>query len=108
MPNPCVREYNKSERLTYIHGPDTEKTTQGISDILFKGQNNDLFMIFNTSEVSVVNLKPDDKAWKLGVLNLNPEDKQSLPFPGHHYEAQNAFESLKDISKDAVGHIQVE
>ena len=65
-------------------------------------------MIFNTSEVSVVNLKPDDKAWKLGVLNLNPEDRNSSPFPGHHYEAQNAFESLKDISKDAVGHIQVE
>ena len=105
MPNPCVREYNKSERLTYIHGPDNEKTTQGISDILFKGQNNDLFMIFNTSEVSVESYKPDDGTWKLGVLNLNPEDKRSLPFPSHHYDAQDAFDSVKGINKEAVGHI---
>ena len=65
-------------------------------------------MIFNDSEVSVDTLKPDDKAWRLGVLKLDPEDKLSSSFPGHHYVSQHAFEIIKNISKEAVGHIEVD
>ena len=49
-------------------------------------------MIFNPSHTSAKTLKPVDiTGWKLGILNLEPEDNNDLPFPAQHYEAQSAF-----------------
>ena len=63
-------------------------------------------MIFNTGEVDKKELELDGNFWKLGVLNLTPnEDEPSLPLPAHHYDDQDAFEIKKDLSKEAVNHI---
>ena len=37
VPNPCVREYARSEYGSYIHG-ETSKTTVSVSQVLFEGQ----------------------------------------------------------------------
>ena len=43
-------------------------------------------MIFNTSKVDKKSLKPvDKKKWKLGVLDIEPESSNSLPFVAHDY-----------------------
>ena len=45
-------------------------------------------MIFNPSHTGENTLKPVDlTGWKLGILNLEPEDSNDLPFPAQHYEA---------------------
>ena len=46
VPNPCVREFTRSERKCYIN--TTEMTTISCCEILFKGDD-DLFLIFNPS-----------------------------------------------------------
>ena len=61
VPNPCVREYARSERNVYIHGNESEKTKISVTEILFKGGQDDLFMIFNTSKVDEKDLEPADK-----------------------------------------------
>ena len=89
VPNPCVREYARSERNVYIHGVDSEMTKISISDVLFKGANGELFMIFNTSNIDHNSLEPENQnAWKLGVLDVEPKSETSLPLPAHHYDAE--------------------
>ena len=52
------------------------------------GDQDELFMIFNPSHTGENTLKPVDlTGWKLGILNLEPEDSNDLPFPAQHYEA---------------------
>ena len=50
VPNPCVRELGRSDRKTYLNS-QAERTTISICQVLFKGQDNDLFMFFNPSEI---------------------------------------------------------
>lgn len=75
VPNPCVREYARSERNVYIHGNESEKTKISVTEVLFKGGKDDLFMIFNTSKIDENELEPSDKnCWKLGILDLDPKE----------------------------------
>ena len=49
-------------------------------------------MIFNPSHTGENTLKPADiTGWKLGILNLEPNDNEESSFPAHHYEDKNAF-----------------
>ena len=70
MPNPCVREYARSKYGSYILEGD-EKTTVSVCQVLFKGHQNELFMIFNDGSIDPVTFEPANKLkWKLGILNL--------------------------------------
>ena len=69
VPNPCVREYARSERRNFIE--NSEVTSLSICQILFKGED-DLFLIFNPSETDKTSLLPKEKdSWRLGILNLD-------------------------------------
>ena len=82
--NPLVREYARSERK--IYNDTGESTSLSICQILFKGANNDLFLIFNPTDVDDKTLSPSDEfAWRLGILNLNPAVKFG-PFAEHDYK----------------------
>ena len=75
MPNPCVRELGRSERKTYLNS-QSDKTTISICQVLFKGQDNELFMFFNPSQVDET-LRPDKDEWQLGVLNIEIDEAES-------------------------------
>ena len=68
-------------------------------------------MIFNTSKIDQKELEPVDKnSWKLGILDLEPKEHQSQPFPKQHYanEGINAFgNKIYPVSKAIVDKIQV-
>lgn len=113
VPNPCVREYARSERNIYIHSENSDLTKISIADVLFKGANDELFMIFNTSQIEHESVHPSLKPkngdeWKLGLLNLEPRDVTSQPFPAHHYDAQQSFiGKIHAINEEVVDKIQV-
>lgn len=83
MPNPCVREYARSERNSYIHGDDLDVTTLSVYEVLFKGQGNELFMMFNPGEIVDKTLRPEPDKWRLGILNLSADRDwgDNRPFP---------------------------
>ena len=58
VPNPCVREYARSMRNSYIHKKTSEETTINVCEILFKGQD-EVFMLFNPSPIDKKTLRPD-------------------------------------------------
>ena len=68
-------------------------------------------MIFNTSNVDGKELEPADKnCWKLGILDLEPKELQSQPFPKQNYANEDikAFgDQIYPISKAIVDKIQV-
>ena len=83
--NPMVREYARSERN--IYNDSGGNTSLSICQILFKGANDDLFLIFNPTKVDYESLSPEDEsAWRLGILNLEPTTKTG-PFADHDYKS---------------------
>ena len=63
VPNPCVRELGRSERPCYIHGKDAERTTISVCQVLFKGEEDDLFLLFNPGKIDEKTLEPDKNTW---------------------------------------------
>jgi hypothetical protein len=71
--------------------------------VLFKGQDDELFMIFNPSKVNKYTLKPEDKSqWKLGILQLEPPSDENFAMPLHHYEEQEAFDKVYQLDDKIV------
>lgn len=74
--------------------------------MLFKGQDDELFMIFNPSKVNDSTLKPEDKSqWKLGVLELDPPSDENFAMPHHHYEERDAFDEIYQLDDKIVSKI---
>ena len=80
-----------------------------ICQILFKGANDDLFLIFNPTSVNDDTLSPkDESAWRLGILNLKPTAKTG-PFADHDYKSISAFTNefpLKTLGKEVGKEIE--
>ena len=101
VPNPCVREYARSERFNFIE--NNEQTSVSICQILFKGGKDDLFLIFNTSKYGK-NLQQLEEpfAWRLGILNLEKQ-VYSEAFTEHDYISAKAFEHIFPLDELKTG-----
>ena len=108
VPNPCVRECARSERKCYIHGSENEVTSISVSEVLFKGNDNEIFMLFNPSKTDYDTLKPDENQWKVGILNLEPSKSDcDKPFPAQNYKDLNSFgNQVYEIDSEAVKNIE--
>lgn len=105
--NPLVREYARSERNIYNDSGGIASLS--ICQILFKGANDDLFLIFNPTKVEDESLSPKEEfAWRLGILNLEPTAKTG-PFADHDYKSMSAFIDefpLKTLGKEVAKEIE--
>ena len=104
VPNPVAREFAKSERESHI----SEAFSLTLTQILFEGADNELFMIFNPSDVVKKDYTPADKnGLRLGILNLNVTQRNS-PFTKRSYKNTKAFRSeflvpeKEDVFKKAI------
>ena len=65
-------------------------------------------MIFNPSTINK-ELKPSEKdKWKLGILDLTPNDNETRPFPAQDYESNGSFVKIFDIDADIVKKIEID
>ena len=103
-----MREYARSERKCYIHGSENEVTSISVSEVLFKGNDNEIFMLFNPSKTDYDTLKPDENQWKVGILNLEPSKSDcDKPFPAQNYKDLNSFgNQVYEIDSEAVKNIE--
>ena len=97
MPNPLVREYARSERKVHIH--TDSPTSLSVCNVLFKGHQNNLFMIFNPSQIKDnKKLVPEDhNSWRLGIIDLDNIQEISKPFPSHDFTKTKAFSAIYDL-----------